>query len=392
LDFYLLNYILIGPAAWALLWLGLLMGRARMNRLRRPPLPLPSPPSSLSIIVPAKDEAGYIRTCVEGLLAQDYPGFEVVVIDDRSTDGTGEILRQLARERGNPPTAAVRVVHVDHLPDGWLGKCHALHVGTRNIDSEWLLFVDSDVSLAPEAARAAVALAETREYDAVSLITRIQPRTFWEGLMIPILGATWATMFTVSLTNADHRRHIAAANGQFFLIRRRAYQMVGGHGAVRNEIVEDVELMRRLKHEGFKCRFMIGTHLASTRMHATMAELRSGWGRIFAGTGRFRRRRIYGGIVFATLSSLSVYPALAFGIWKFATVSDWRWITAAGVHWVLLTTFLLHLYSATRCSKLYALLPFISFPVLIRLLGEGLKRCRDRKFEWRGTAVTIGET
>ena len=393
LDLSLSVYLLVGPIAWLALWLGLLLARARMNRLRGDPKPLPDPPPPLSIVVPAKDEAAHIEQCVRQLLAQDYPDFELVVVDDRSTDGTRQILDRLAAqhaaERGEAGAPTLRVMHVDRLPDGWLGKCHALHVGTRDLRGRWILFVDSDVALEPHAARAVLALAARRDYDALSTLNRVQPRSRWEALMIPLLGASWGTMFTISLTNDDNRPTVAAANGQLFLVQRDAYDAVGGHATVRNQIVEDVELMRALKSTGHKCRLMIGAHLASTHMHATLPELRRGWGRIFAGTARYRPARLWAAIAFTVLSGLSVYPAFGYAVWQAVAHADWRWFVAAGIHWLLMTGFLAYVYAAARCRWSAALVPFVSFPVMIGLLWEGLRRCRDRRFEWRGTAVTI---
>ena len=384
-DWLLWTYILIGPLAWMGLWIGLALARTRMGRLRGSLPPLPDPPPRVSIVVPAKDEAGHIENCVRRLLQQDYPNVELVVVDDRSSDATLSILHRLRDES----PGRMKVQHVDRLPDGWLGKCHALHVGTRELEGEWILFVDSDVALEPNATRDTIALSAGRGYDALSILTRVNARTFWERLMIPLLGASWATMFTISLTNDDNRPAIAAANGQFFLVRRGAYEKVGGHAAVRQEIVEDVELMRRLKSAEFKCRLMVGTHLASTHMHATLAELKRGWGRIYAGTASYRTWRILSAIAFAIVGGLSVYPALAWGLWRWFAIEDWRWIAAAGAHFALMTLFLAYIYRAARCRALDSLLVPVSFPVMIGLLIEGLRRCRDKRFEWRGTAVTI---
>lgn len=386
-DIPLLIYLLIGPGLWVVAWISLAFARHRMNKLQGEPLPVPGPPPHVTIVVPAKDEASHIETCVRGLLKQDYPNFDVRVIDDRSTDGTSELLDRLVQ---NQSAAGPRlsVDHVKSLPAGWLGKCHALHHGTRDISSPWILFVDSDVTLEPHALRAVLSRAVSRKYDAVSILTRLDGRTFWERLMIPVCGAAWSAMFIISWTNEDSRKENAVANGQFILVKRETYEHIGGHAAVKMEIVEDVELMRTMKSADARCRLYIGAHLAATRMHATLAELRSGWGRIFAGTARYRRFRILLAILTCFTGILSVYPALALGTWR-ATRGDWNWLHAAGAHWILMTLFFQHIYRAARSWKGHALIPFISVPVLIRLLVEGLRRCGDRKFVWRGTDVQI---
>jgi cellulose synthase/poly-beta-1,6-N-acetylglucosamine synthase-like glycosyltransferase len=384
------GYLALAVLPWAIFWAALLITRSRLRRMFAASPPLPPLPPHVTIVTPAKDEAAHIETCVRGLLAQDYPNFSVRVIDDRSSDGTGAILDRMVGEESGAKASGLSVRHIIALPDEWLGKCHALFEGTRDLTSDWLLFVDSDVSIEPAALSRTLALALSRGYDAVSLLPRLDARSFIERLMIPVCGSAWGIMFVMHWTNDDHRAGFAVANGQFFLIRREAYEKVDGHRGVRMQIVEDVELMRSLKAAGYKCRLFAGPHLVATRMHATLDELRSGWGRIFAGTARYRRWPMIGAIAFLIVCGLSVYFLLGIGVYLWFTKSDPRLLVAAAVHWALLTTFLMYAYQAVRVSVVYGLLPFISFPLLIGLLWRGVQRCGDKKFDWRGTAVEIG--
>jgi cellulose synthase/poly-beta-1,6-N-acetylglucosamine synthase-like glycosyltransferase len=372
-------YLSLGPIAFSGLIVGFYLGRSRMARLAKTHCPQIEHPPQVTIVIPAKDEASRICECVEAVLGQDYPSFSVLVIDDRSEDETGRILDALVVQ--HPGRLCVH--HVDTLPEGWLGKCHALYVGTRAAKSPWLLFVDSDVTLQPSALRDTLALALSRNYDAISLLTRIEGRTFWERLMIPISAATWAVMFLVSLTNNDRYPKIAAANGQFFLIRREAYESVGGHGAVKMQIVEDVELMRLLKSRGFACRLYIGSHLATTRMHETLKQLRSGWGRIFAGTNRFRMGRLIAAMVCVLFGGLSAYPAIGYGL----ASRDRGWMIASLIHLTMITFYLGLVYRAAGSRVRYALLFPLSGAVLMNLLWIGVRRCTHRHFEWRGTRI-----
>ncbi|HRK31807.1 MAG TPA: glycosyltransferase family 2 protein [Tepidisphaeraceae bacterium] len=392
-------YVAVGVVPWGAFCAGILVNRKKMRRMFEAPPPLPAPPPGVTIVTPAKDESAHIEACVLRLMSQDYRNYFVRVINDRSSDGTAECLDRLARERspgGDQPehgsTAAkarLSVLHIAHLPGGWLGKCNALHEGTRDVDSDWLLFVDSDVSIEPDALSRTVAFAAARGYDAVSLLPRLDARSFIERLMIPVCGTSWGIMTLMHWTNDDRRPTYAVANGQFFLVRREAYEHVGGHQGVRQEIVEDVELMRSLKAAGYRCRLFAAPHLVATRMHATAAELRSGWGRIFAGTSRFRPGPMIGAIAFLLVSGLSVYPMLAFGAYRATVLHDGAFLAAAGGHWILMTLFLAYTYHAVRVGVAHGLLPIASFPMLIGLLWEGIRRCSDRKFAWRGTAVEI---
>ena len=116
----------------------------------------------------------------------------------------------------------LRIIHIQEVPEGWLGKCNALHVAMRGVRSTWLLFVDSDVAIEPNALRETLAMCEQRKYDAMSILTRLECHTFLERLVPPLAAGAWSIMFTISLTNDDELKGSAAANGQFFLIRRDA--------------------------------------------------------------------------------------------------------------------------------------------------------------------------
>ncbi|WP_428939536.1 glycosyltransferase [Fontivita pretiosa] len=379
----LVCYALIGPAAWMLMLAGLLVGRARMDRLRRWRGQLPADPPHVTILVPAKDEAKGIGRCIESVLAQDYPKFDVIAIDDRSTDDTGAILDRIAAR-----DQRLRVIHVsqESLPAGWLGKCHALCLGSQQASGQWLLFVDSDVTLEPNALSAAISLALARNYDALSVLTRLECHSFLERWMLPALAATWAIMNVVSLTNLDRRRDIAAANGQFFLVRRSAYEAVGGHAAVKDRITEDVELMRLLKARGFKTRLFSGAHLAATRMHSSLRQMFQGWARIYCGTVRLRPGRILAAMVFVVCSVLTVYPALAMGVFGLATSAESGLLLAASTaHLVLMTLHVGLVYRWAGVGWMHALLMPATAPMLLAVLTFALHKCRTGRITWRGT-------
>ncbi len=368
-------YVIFGPLAWVSMFAGFFLASSRMNRLNKR-LPLPQTPPAVTILIPAKDEGPSIAKCLAAVLAQDYPNFDVLAVNDRSKDDTCAILDRLAIE--NPR------LHVHHIPDGglpagWLGKCHALHAVAAKATGEWLLFVDSDVTLEPQALSTALACAIDRRYDALSILTRLECHTFWERLLLPIAAASWTVMHWVSLTNEDDRTDIAVANGQFFLIRRSTYEAVGGHASVRDQITEDVELMRRLKSAGNRVRLFFGAHLAETRMHATLRQMYHGWGRIYSGTSRRRMKNILLAILFFLVSGLSVYPALIVGAW------DHRWLLAASSHFVLMTAYLMLVYRFSRNPRWNALLFPLAAGVMLTIFVYALRMCRTGRVTWRDT-------
>jgi chlorobactene glucosyltransferase len=377
-------YVVVGPLAWALLALAMFMGRSRMARLANWRGELPKPPPHVSILVPAKDEGEHIRRCIESILSQDYPDFSIIAINDRSTDDTGPIIDALAKEHRR-----LRVVHIESLPSGWLGKCHALWSGAKLADAnDWLFFVDSDVTLKRNALSTALSLAVAREYDVLTLLTALECHTFLERLILPLAAAAWSIMFTISLTNDDNRKQIATANGQFLLIRRAVYDSVGGHEAVKDKIVEDVELARLLKSKGYSIRFFSGDHLASTRMHATLKQMFNGWGRIYSGTSRRKIGRIVLAMIFLMAGSFSVYPAMIWG----SVQHDPRWLIASLAHLAVMTAMLALIYKWARNPAPFAALFPISGTILLAILAFALRVCRTGRVQWRNTTYDTTAT
>jgi chlorobactene glucosyltransferase len=383
-------YLLIGPLPWlALLVIGHFAG-ARMSRFQEVgDVSLPTPAPTLTVLVPAKDEAVGIGACIGAIAKLDYPQFDVVAIDDRSTDGTGDVLERIAAQPASPGFGLC-VHRIRELPPGWLGKCHALHVGTCNVSSDWLLFVDSDVTITADSARRAIAICEERGWDALSLLPTLDARSFWERLLLPLLAVSWAAAFRVSQTNDDSRPDRAFASGGFFLIRRSWYDRVGGHAAVRDQIVEDIMLMRTLKRAGAKVRLQFGQHLVSARMHATLPEMYAGWSRILAGTTSRRVRPLLGVVAWIVLCCASIVPAVVCG----ALVGPGErtpWLLGAGMHAILLVAFAARVYRASRQPLWLALLLPLAVPMVVSVYVRAIRTSRVGRIVWRATAVELAK-
>jgi glycosyltransferase involved in cell wall biosynthesis len=208
-----------------------------------------------------------VEAAARSLLGQDYPKLTVIVVDDRSTDGTSEILDRLAAE--NP---RLRVVHVTSLPEDWIGKCHALAEGARATDSEWILFVDGDVTLAPDAARRGVSLAVRQGWDHVA----VGPDMILESLGEAVFVGAFMSVFNATQRPwlaSDPARKNAIGIGAFNLVRREAYERAGGHAAIRYEILDDMALGKILKESGARQTFARHDELAMVRWHADLGGL-----------------------------------------------------------------------------------------------------------------------
>lgn len=256
-----------------LLFLALVATGVTALRIRSlPDLPLePSEtPASVCLCIPARNEAAELGPALDSWLAQDLPGLRIVVVDDGSTDATPQILADRARRHPE----RLLVIRNDVLPPGWLGKNHALHLATctdQARSADWLLFVDADVRADdPTLVRRALALVETDPTDVLALVPAVDTVSFWERLILP-LGATAFLWIVPPSRVASPRSRVACGIGAFTLIRRTAYEAVGGHAAAPLEPVDDMMLARRAKVAGFQNRVACGGPWLHLRMYPGLA-------------------------------------------------------------------------------------------------------------------------
>jgi chlorobactene glucosyltransferase len=235
------------------------------------PAPPPTDAPLISVCVPARNEERNIRACVESILAQDYPNFEAMVIDDRSTDGTPEILRQLAAQDDR-----LKIIHGSDLPTGWAGKPHALHQASASTHGEWLCFVDADTFLSPNTLSACYLQAIDTKADMFTIMTFQILGSFWEKVVMPIVMTALSVGFSPRKVN-DPNTKDAIANGQFILIRRSIYDAIGGHESVKDQIVEDKAISEQVKWNGYRLIVANGYSVARTRMYTSLPEMWEGW-------------------------------------------------------------------------------------------------------------------
>jgi chlorobactene glucosyltransferase len=265
----LLPLLLVTP------WLALLAFLVLRVRL---PSALPAGPPvgtpKVSVIVPARDEAVNIEACVRSLVRSTYRDFEVIVVDDRSDDDTAARARSV--DAGS--ASGLTIVHGDELPEGWMGKPWACWQGARTARGDLLLFTDADTLHTPELLERAVAAMEAGRADVVTVVGRQLMETFWERLVQPQVFMTMLLRyFDVERWIGQGRWRDAIANGQFILFRRDAYEALGGHEAVRDEVVEDLALAQRVVRSGRRLGLHSGEAELATRMYRSLAELVAGW-------------------------------------------------------------------------------------------------------------------
>jgi len=247
-----------------------------VRRFDQYPLSRKSP--FVSVLIPARNEARNIAACVASLLAQNYPAFEVIVLDDNSTDATPGILAQLAFR-----DSRLRVLKGAPLPEGWLGKHWACHQLDQAARGELLLFTDADTRHAPDALIASVSALQAEGADLLTALPRQEVVTWGERLLVPVIGFAIFTFIPIRLVQKLRWPALSITIGQFMLFRRSAYDKVGGFAAVRSEVVDDISLGRRVISGGGQWRLLNGTRHVSCRMYHGFWEAVNGFSKsVFA--------------------------------------------------------------------------------------------------------------
>jgi chlorobactene glucosyltransferase len=278
----------------------------------------PSPPDPshdypfISVIVPARNEEINIRRCVEALLNQAYPNYEVIVVDDRSTDSTRVVLEVIASQESRKSPAFI-IIEGEDMPHHWAGKPHALVQGVKAAGGEWLCFIDADTFPRPELLVSAYQAAVRENADLFTLLTDQELKSFWEKVVLPLVFVGLSFGFPAERVN-DISKPDAIANGQFILVKRSVYEAVGGHAAVRDRIDEDKALAEVVKGAGYRLVLGDGRAVASTRMYTNLGEMWEGWTKnIFLGL----RDRLW---LLAFGAFVGITGALALPAWFFGSL------------------------------------------------------------------------
>lgn len=246
--------------------------------------PDPAGEPSVSVIVPARNEEGNIRRCVTSLLEQDYSNYEVIVVDDDSTDETPRILDEIAQQ--HPRGDRLWVLRLRALPPHWAGKPHAIHSGVQEAHGHWLLFTDADTWHAPNALCSAVTRASADHLDLLSLVTRQELPGFWNKVLMPMAYLGISMQYPIDKVN-DPNSSIAIANGQFILMRRSVYERLGGYARpdLRETLIDDRDLAYVVKKSGYRMRFVDGRTLVHVHMYQGLKEAWRGWRKnVYLGT------------------------------------------------------------------------------------------------------------
>lgn len=246
-----------------------------------PDAPAGNPQTTVSIVIPARNEEGSLDACLASAKNQDHPRLQIVVLDDASTDETPNIVERHAL---NDESIVPLKGDGSPLPDGWFGKPWALERAQEKATGEWLAFIDADVQLAPEAISRALAYVESNQLAMLTGVGDLTVNSFWERVLQPAVGGLILAGNSLSQVNDPKQKDKNLANGQFIFISREAYDAIGRHGAVRSNILDDVGIARALvtANRQYHCLYL--HELFSCRMYTSLSEIWEGWTKnLFAG-------------------------------------------------------------------------------------------------------------
>ena len=339
----------------------------------------------VSVIIPARNEEHNIAECLRSILGNIYSRFEVIVVDDQSTDRTGEIAREIS---GHDPR--VRVVLNTALPDGWLGKPWACATGAEHASGDILCFTDADTLHRPDALVRSINAMSRREADLFSIYSGQRFETRWERIIQPHVFALIALRFGGTETVTRSPRVLdKITNGQCLFATRPAYDQMGGHHAVRGYFNEDVMIAQHFFANGKRVVLTSGVNQTSTRMYTSLSEMVHGWGRTLYSGARLSTPS-FGSVSWIVHPVLSVLPLMM----ELAPVivlirAAFTGISSPVLIWAVLSTLGMlwwwhYVYAGTRHRILYALIyPFgatVVFYIYLRAIFRG------SRVTWKGRA------
>lgn len=334
----------------------------------------------ISIIVPARNEEANLGACLQSLVSQAAIDFEIIVVDDGSTDRTPEIAKSFEKNQapGVPTRPVVTLIPAPPLPPAWTGKNNAMAAGAKIAGGKWLLFTDADTVHKPGSLARAVAEAEERGVALLSYSPQQEVRTFWEKAVMPMIFAELAITYPPQKVN-DPASPIAAANGQYLLISREAYDAVGGHTKIAGDLLEDVAMARLVKSSGRKIFFRYGGDAVQTRMYRSWPQMKEGWTKNLALL--FPRSRALAMVRFAEFAL--IFGNLAAGVLALLTRRFEVGLVTLSLA-VAVSAWSLMRIRRAHFSVGSNLLALLGLAVFARLLFRSADLHRDRGVTWKG--------
>ena len=370
-------------AAWVVGFGYLIVAIKRLPVFRNLQAPMPGVWPRLSVVIPACNEAATLESAVATLLQQDYPDLEIVLVDDRSTDGTGELIDRLAHQ-----DPRIRTVHIGILPQGWLGKVHALHRGVEQASGAWLLFTDADVHFAAGTLRRAIAVVLHQRVDHLTLIPRAIQKSFWLDVAVNTFGLLFFITTRAGGVNRPHSK-VFVGIGAFNLVSAWRFHQTVGFEWLRLEPGDDVGLGMIMKQAGGTTRLAFAYEDLSVQWYASVAAMFKGLEKNLFGPGsdyRWWLMLLQVGMIWALV--VAPYFSLALGLARGLAPLWIAGAAAIGVHLIFSIFFV-----PERKTKRLSLLLFPVGVLLITamMLRAGYQCVKNGGIDWRGTHYPLDQ-
>ncbi len=330
----------------------------------------------ITVCVPARNEERDIRTCLTSLLRQNYPHFEVICVNDHSTDETGAIIQSLAGKFPN-----LRYIDGQTLPADWLGKPFALHQAVQHARGDYLIFTDADPVFQPNALTTAVYAMAARDLDMLTLMPGTKFGSFWERAVQPVIFGFIAALSRFKKINSlDHTA--AMGFGAFIMVKKDVYEQIGGHEGVKGEVLEDVMLAKRAKRAGFKLLAADAKAIFSIRMYHSLKEIWTGWRKnIFIAMKKSIVRTLYH---ICVVLGFLVTPTLVL-FWNILEGTGILWTGFALLSLLMTLTASVHLCDELRLQRRNAFLfPLGAFMMSAIMVNSMFQVLVKRQTVWRG--------
>lgn len=381
---HILGVVVVGSLCF---WLGLTYRLWQMVSTKptiREGLLLPDPADVLvSIVIPAHNEERVINRCATSLRNQTHTNIQIIFVLDRCSDRTLEILQQHASEDDR-----ICMVQNDHCPDDWAGKCYAARIGAKKATGEWLLFTDADTQFDDELVKCAVASAVKRDASLLSLLSTLTFNKNFERVVQPIASTFLVRQFPVDRVNRELNSR-PFANGQFLLFTREAYEDIGGHDAVQDELLEDIAFARVIHKHGKRVQLLFADGLLKCSMYSTFEAFRSGWKRIYIEASSRNVKRLRQSAYLALLLGLMLPAASIAGIIVGIEISPILfWASIANlITWGFVISWL---YRINNAPVIFAIFAPIGSLVVAKLFFDAAKMLQRREqIHWCGKAYDL---
>ena len=366
-------------AFWAFLLIPLWVIVARWKLVDLgPKSPEPADWPLVSIVVPARDEAAMIEASLSSLLKLDYPNLEIIAVDDRSTDGTGEAMDRLAAQ-----DSRLQVVHISELPAGWLGKNHAMHHAASVARGEWLLFTDGDILFAPQTLRLALRWVLDRRVDHLCLNPELTGGSYWERALVTCFGLMFFAGFLAWAIPTQWKRAYCGI-GAFNLVRKEVYAAVEGFERLKMDVLDDVHLGKLIKHSGYRQQLLLGRDLISVRWQPSFWGVVRGLEKNGFASVHYSTAELISTSLIVLTASMSPYLGLA-------------WLPYSAAYGYVVAVTLMHAtyaylgHRAGGSAWIFPVLPGMFLTFIFILWRSAIITLRQGGVRWRDTLYSLEE-